>query len=205
MRIIKVVVMSVLMSVLLSQNCQCEVSRVAPISHTDSIGHVKKFSGENLENKKIAQKNKIKKELVEEVDKYIHKKTKKKKFHKDISEHLVEVALKNNFDIAFAMAQAEIETCFGTAGIGISRRSMYGVYITYKDYNASTDYYIDLVKRKYLGNKKTFQQLANNYVTLGGARYSKNPKYESIFKSAWTNIKSNTKISRLQAQYYEID
>lgn len=208
MKVISIIVMSVLMSVLLSQNCQCEIGRVAPISVTDSIGHVTKLSMKSdsvsLTNKKIAQKESIRQELVNEVDKYISKKAYRQKFHKDISEHLVEVALKNNFDIAFAMAQAEIETCFGTAGIGVSRRSMYGVYITYRSHNASTDYYIDLVKRKYLGKKRTFEQLANNYVTLSGARYSKNPKYEYHFKSAWANIKSNTKISRLQKRYESI-
>lgn len=210
MKVISIIVMSVLMSVLLSQNCQCEIGRVAPISITDSIGHVKKLSMKSdsvsLANKKIAQKESIRQELVNEVDKYISKKAYRQRFHKDISEHLVEVSLKNNFDIAFAMAQAEIETCYGTTGIGISRRSMYGVYITYKNLNASTDYYINMIQQKYLGNKRSINDLIKNYVTLKGSkRYSSNIKYESLLKKKWKDISTNTKISRLQKQYENID
>lgn len=147
-------------------------------------------------NKEIALRN-CKVILTEEVEEYIGSKT--KKFDRDISKHLVEECLNNDIDICFALAQAQIETNFGTIGIGKSRRSMYGVYVTFKSRKHSTTHYIRLLKTNYLGSKKTIHHLMKNYVTLkGGHRYSSNPKYESELKKAYQEIVRNTKISKLQ-------
>lgn len=147
-------------------------------------------------NKEIALNN-CKVMLTEEVEDYIESKT--KKFDKDISKHLVEECLNNDIDICFALAQAQIETNFGTTGIGKSRKSMYGVYKTFKSRKHSTEHYIALLKEKYLGTKKTIHHLMKNYATLkGGYRYSSNPKYESELKKAYSEIKRKTKISELQ-------
>lgn len=167
--------------------------------------HVTGTKVENVEKVDSAQAGSVNKEialnnckviLTEEVEKYIESKT--KKFDRDISKHLVEECLNNDIDICFALAQAQIETNFGTAGIGKSRKSMYGVYKTYKSRKHSTSAYIELLKTKYLGSKKTIHHLMKNFVTLGGSRYSSNPKYESELKKAYQEIKKITKISKLQ-------
>lgn len=154
-------------------------------------------------NKENAHKVDLKDSLVEEVDKYIRKRL--KNFDKDISEHIANECLANDIDICFALAQAQIETNFGTTGIGKSRKSMYGVYRTYKTKKHSTSDWIRLLKSNYLGSKKSIKKLMENYVTLNGKRYSQNPRYESILKSTYQTIKSTTNISRLQnecSHYY---
>lgn len=162
------------------------------------IEHVEKVDSAQavFMNKKIALEN-CKVVLTSEVEEYIRKNT-TRKFDKDISSHIVKECLDNDIDICFALAQAQNETCFGTTGIGKSRNSMYGVYKTYKHRNHSTTAYIDLLKRKYLGKKKTVHHLMNNFVNLNGHRYSSNKNYERELKRTYEYIKKKTKIFKLQ-------
>ena len=162
------------------------------------VEHVEKVDSAQavFMNKKIALEN-CKVVLTSEVEKYIRKNT-TRKFDKDISSHIVKECLDNDIDICFALAQAQNETCFGTIGIGKSRKSMYGVYKTYKHRNHSTTAYIDLLKTKYLGKKKTIHHLMNNFVNLNGHRYSSNKNYERELKRTYECIKKKTKIFKLQ-------
>ena len=169
-------------------------TRVPGIRTVEYVKKAKSAKADSV-NKVNAQKV-VKDSLVKEVDKYIRKRL--KNFDKDISEHIANECLANDIDICFALAQAQIETNFGTTGIGKSRKSMYGVYRSYKSKKHSTSDWIKLLKEKYLGSKKTVKKLMDNYITLNGQRYSQNPKYESILKSTYKTIKSTTNIYRLQ-------
>lgn len=151
-------------------------------------------------HKEIAQKN-CKVLLNKEVESYIESKVGKKIKTEDISKHIVKECLDNDIDICFVLAQAEIETAFGTTGIGRTRRSIYGVYITFKNHNASTTHYIQLLKKNYLGDRKTIKHLMNNFVTLSGKRYSQNKQYEGILKGKYQEIKKKTNIKKLQDEY----
>ena len=168
------------------------------VTGTVKVEHVKKDNSTQVElaNKKIAQKDFVK-ELTKEVESYIDKTT-RRKFDRDISSHIVKECLDNDIDICFALAQAQNETCFGTTGIGKSRKSMYGVYKNYKTRNHSTTAYIDLLKRKYLGKNKTIHHLMKNFVSLNGHRYSSNKSYEKELRSTYELIKKQTKIFKLQ-------
>ncbi len=185
------------LSILLSTPSGAEEHGLANHVTGTEVSYVEKVSSgkPELVNKEIAQDT-LNIKLVEEVEKYISKKA--KKFDKDISKHLVEECLNNDIDICFALAQTQIETNFGTTGIGRTRKSMFGVYVSYKTRNHSTTAWIDLLKRRYLGNKKSVYDLMNRYVTLSGKRYSQNPKYESTLRNAYNSIKKNTQIYKIQ-------
>lgn len=162
------------------------------------IEYVKKADSTQVDsvNKKIAQDT-IRQELYKEVESYIRKHA--PRFDKDITKHLVDECVINGIDICFCLSQAQIETNFGTAGIGNSRKSMYGVYKTYKNRNASTTDWIRIIKKNYLGNKKSIHHLMKNYVTLVGSyRYSSNKNYEHDLKKCYTSIKNSTNIYKLQ-------
>ena len=163
------------------------------------VEHVEKADSAQAEcvNKKIALRN-CTIVLTNEVEKYIESKVGKKIKTQDISKHIVKECLDNDIDICFALAQAQNETAFGTTGIGKSRRSMYGVYVTYKNHNHSTSEYIRLLKEKYLGKRKTIHHLMKNFVNLSGHRYSSNKNYEIELKRTYEDIKSKTKIFKLQ-------
>lgn len=163
------------------------------------VEHVEKVDSVQAEsmNKKIALEN-CKTILTKEVESYIESKIGKKVKTYDISKHIVKECLDNDIDICFALAQAQNETAFGTTGIGKSRRSMYGVYVTYRNHNHSTSEYIKLLKKSYLGKKKTVHHLMKNFVNLSGHRYSSNKNYEVELKRTYMDIKSKTKIFKLQ-------
>lgn len=174
------------------------------VTGTVKVEHVEKaYTAQAVYvNKEIALKYFIK-NLTKEVESYIDKNT-TRKFDRDISSHIVKECLDNDIDICFALAQAQNETCFGTTGIGNSRKSMYGVYKNYKTRNHSTTAYIDLLKRKYLGKNKTIHHLMKNFVNLNGHRYSSNKNYEKELRSTYELIKKQTKIFKLQNECNKI-
>lgn len=197
-RFLILVMMSLSMLVVSAPSCAEELKSATSMTGTKNE-YVKKASSTQVGvvNKKFAHEKCISL-LTDEVEKYIQSRIGRKIDIHDISSHIVKESLDNDIDICFVLAQAEIETLFGTKGIGKSRKSMYGVYITFKTHNKSTTYYIKLIKDKYLGTKKTVHHLMNNFVSLSGRRYSTNKKYESELKRKYQNIVKNTNIKKLQ-------
>lgn len=158
---------------------------------------------EDENNRLEKRKDSIKSELLDEVISYIKKQSPKS--NTNLPYYIVEHALDKDFDICFMLGQTQIETNFGTVGIGkkSSRKSLFGVYKTYKNYDACIKDYIRIVQNNYLGNKKTHHNLLKNYVTLRGARYAENPKYEQTLRKTYYNIKRHTNIDTLQKEYNE--
>lgn len=150
-------------------------------------------------------KIKIEKELKTEVKNYIIK------FYPncpdEIPEKIVEAGLFEDIDICFMMAQAQIETCYGKNGKGrvSSRHSLFGVeYKRYSCYRDAIYEYVRLLKKSYLVNGKTEQNLMRRYVNKSGNRYAANPRYEAELTAAYKTIISKTAISQLQQQYRQL-
>ena len=150
-------------------------------------------------------KDSLKKEMINEVTKYI--KTKTSKSHEFIPAYLVHAGLSNDIDICFIMAQTEIETCYGTMGAGreTARRSMFGVIKRkYPNYEEAINHYCEVLKKYYLVRGRTEQHLLTKYVTAKGGRYAENPKYEDSLRGAYNSIKRSTKIYSLQQEYNKL-
>ena len=148
------------------------------------------------------QENKLKNNIILEVSKYV--KSKAKNANQFIPKYIVNAALEHNIDICFMMAQTQIETNFGTTGIGreSSRRSMFGVMgHRYGSYEDAINSYCKLLKRSYLVRGRTEKHLMAKYVTGTGARYACNPKYEQELTKAYNIIKRSTNIYKLQQEY----
>lgn len=119
-----------------------------------------------------------------------------------IAELLVDNGLNHDLDICFMMTQTQLETGYGTAGIGrnSSRKSLFGVMKRkYSTYDDATNDYCNLLKKSYLGNKRTTNDLMQNYVTLSGYRYCVKRDYESKFRKQY-NVIRKTNIYDLQNQ-----
>lgn len=160
-----------------------------------------------LNNINDSLKNSIKAQLIDEVERHIMLKTRYSKlsYHKDLPSYLVEHGLNMNFNICFMMAQTQIETNYGTAGIGreTSKRSLFGfISKSYKNYNDAIINYITTIKKNYLGDKKTEIHLLKSYKTLGGARYASDINYELKLTKAYNYLTQNTNIQKLQDLYY---
>lgn len=151
----------------------------------------------------------IRTELVHATDKYISQKFPKSKL---TGKALVEACEKHDFDICFALAQAEIESGFGTAGkarhtnspwsVGAysnrSAQTMNKMGYGYTHPDHSIEPYIELVKTKYLGTKRTIHDLMRNYVSLAGYKYASDPNYERILRNTYRRICKKTEIKSLQ-------
>ena len=160
---------------------------------------------ENITNIKVSNndlKDSLKLEMIKEVTKHIKSKTSKS--HQFIPAYLVHAGLSNDIDICFIMAQAQIETCYGTMGAGreSSRRSMFGISNkNYKNYEDAINHYCEVLKIHYMVKGKTEHHLMVKYVTAKGGRYAVNPRYEKELKLAYNSIKRSTKIYSLQQEY----
>lgn len=164
------------------------------INDTNSVKIVKNDSSIS---DKMNMKDTLRRKLIKNVDYHIRKNF--RIYDKNLPMYLVDHSLKYNIDLCFMMAQTTIETGFGTAGAGkpSSRHSLFGVCKRYSNYNNAIEDYCKLLKRSYLGNKKTEHDLMKNYVTLGGARYASNRRYESELSNEYKRIRNRTQIYEL--------
>lgn len=148
-------------------------------------------------------------ELVQHTNNYISKRFPKSKL---TGKALVTACIKHDFDICFALAQAEIESGLGTAGKAAKTNSPWnvGAYDSrtahqmnklgygYSHPDHSIEPYIKLVKTKYLGPERTIHDLMNRYTTLSGYRYASDPNYERSLKSKYREICRKTFLNEIQ-------
>lgn len=124
---------------------------------------------------------------------------------------LIEQCEKYNVDIKFVLAQGEMESHFGTKGIGAKLNNVFNVgvfdgYTTEKvsknfkyDYpNDSIEPYLQLLTDRYLVNKLEID-LMTNYVDVNGNRYASDEHYEEKIKSKYDLITNSTKIDEYYA------
>lgn len=125
---------------------------------------------------------------------------------------IVEECERYNIDIIFTLVQGEIESHFGTKGLGAKINNVFNVGVfdnktiteidkKYKPEhpNASIKLYLDLLTESYLVGKDEFE-LMNKYVDKNGKRYASNPNYEEMFKYKYNIIENSTNIKQLQSE-----
>ena len=153
---------------------------------------------DTVENDNVETKNdSLRLQLIDAVDSHIRKSF--KIYDRNLPTYMVDHSLNYNIDLCFMMAQTTIETGFGTAGAGkpTSRHSLFGVCKRYKNYNSAVEDYCILLRKSYLGTKKSEHDLMRNYVTLGGVRYAANRRYEKELSAEYKKIRSKTNIYEL--------
>lgn len=125
---------------------------------------------------------------------------------------IVEKCLEYNIDIAFVLAQGQIESHYGTTGTARKTNSVFnvGAYdghsankqnkngFGFNNPNDSIEPYLILLTNEYLVNGKTEYDLMNNYINYLGMRYASNNNYERMLKSIYNKIKKTTNIYDLQ-------
>lgn len=157
----------------------------------------------------------LREELIKETAGYLQDRFPQSKITPD---SLVDVCIAHNFDICFALAQAEIESHMGTKGVakktnspwnvgaydGRSARTMKRKGLGYNHPNESIEPYVLLVKEKYLGETRTVEDLMMNYETLSGYRYASNPNYEKQLSKKYKKIIETTNIKSIQDNFNEV-
>ena len=126
---------------------------------------------------------------------------------------IVDECEKYNVEICFVLAQAEIESHFGTKGLGSKFNNVFNVDVhdkvkgknnMNKNYiytypNESIEPYLQLLTSNYLVNKLESDLLVK-YVNVNGARYASDPNYEEKLRAKYNSIVSSTQIEYLQGQ-----
>ncbi len=141
----------------------------------------------------------IRKQLISEVDNVVISNSKMS------PAVIVDLCIKHDFDITLLLAQAKVESCYGTKGRAIRTNSVFGVgaydngvnRCYYKNVNDSIEPYILLVKTDYLRDK-TVDELLRHYVNYDNKRYASNIRYEKIVTKVRNRIINDTNIYNLQ-------
>ena len=124
---------------------------------------------------------------------------------------IVDECEKYGVDICFVLAQAEIESHFGTKGLGSKFNNVFNVDVhdkvkgkkdmnkkyIYQYPNESIEPYLQLLTNKYLVNKLESDLLVK-YVDINGSRYASDIDYEAKLRSKYNSIVDNTNIVELQ-------
>lgn len=113
-------------------------------------------------------------------------------------EMLVNACEQNNFNLAFTMAVANLESCFGCTPRSKKENSVFSVgaydngknVCSYASQNESIVPFINLIKNDYLTGTKTINDLLTpgQFVNYMGLRYAKNTKYEGQVKNIMNRI-----------------
>ena len=151
---------------------------------------------------KMMKSDSIKNEILDEAHEYIMNRY--PGVDSTIPTHIVEYGLMHNIDILFMMSQTQLETCYGTKGIGrkSSKKSLFGVAARkYSEYDKAVEDYIAILKKHYLTKGRTENHLMKNFVTSGGSRYASNPNYEAELRKTYRDIDRQTNIADLQKEY----
>lgn len=181
------------------------ISKYTPQISVDSANFVKLDSTPTAQfqtKSKLEIKREIREELIAEVKRYLAKQS--PNAPKELPELLVDAALENDVDLCFIMAQTQLETNFGTAGIGkaTSKRSLFGVIKgNYKSYDDAVDAYMKLIINDYLVGK-TEEQLMHKFVNKNGYRYG-GSGYEGHIQRHYNQVVSRTPIKQIQQKYKE--
>lgn len=154
----------------------------------------------------------LKREIATEIDLYMDKIAPKNKVN---SVMLFDLCSEYKIDVRFAMAQAQIESHFGTAGTAAKTNSMFNVGAFdghsaakqrrngygYNTVNDSIEPYLKLLKSSYLVNGKTINHLMINYVNKYGMRYASSTQYEKMLRGVYNRINKTTKLDILLKEY----
>ena len=182
-----------------------------PLASSTFIGYTNNIKNNNEINI-IEYTDNVKTQLITEVDTYINTIAPSSKLDGEI---VVDKCCEYNIDIAFVLAQGQIESHFGTRGTASKTNSVFNVG-AYDGYSAakqrangfgfshpneSVEPYLILLTNNYLVNGKRISDLMYVYVNHLGMRYASDTRYEYMLRSVYNKINSKTNINSLYNEY----
>ena len=146
------------------------------------------------------QNNELHKKRVEEVSnlmKYVAELNGRSHLLDLDPENIVSMCEKYNFPLPLCLAQAHLESHFGTTPRAQRTNSVFSVgsydngknICTYPSKDASVESYIKLMQKDYLGDKTVDTLLTpGNFVNPNGDRYSSNKNYEKDIRATMNGL-----------------
>jgi flagellum-specific peptidoglycan hydrolase FlgJ len=171
---------------------------------------LKDYPFEVMKHEAVLSYNQYKSELVKEVKVYIDSVAPASNL---TGYAIVDYSEKYDLDIKFVLAQAQIESHFGTTGMALKTNSVFnvGAYdsasydningkFKYKHPDYSIEPYMQLLYKDYITGTKTELDLMAKYVNKNGKRYSSNANYENDLFNLYKSIDKTTRITELQGE-----
>lgn len=171
---------------------------------------LKDYPFEVMKHEAVLSYNQYKSELVKEVKVYIDSVAPTSNL---TGYAIVDYSEKYDLDIKFVLAQAQIESHFGTTGMALKTNSVFnvGAYdsasydnidgkFKYKHPDYSIEPYMQLLYKDYITGTKTELDLMAKYVNKNGQRYSSNANYENDLLNLYKSIDKTTRITELQGE-----
>lgn len=171
---------------------------------------LKDYPFEVMKHEAVLSYNQYKSELVKEVKVYIDSVAPASNL---TGYAIVDYSEKYDLDIKFVLAQAQIESHFGTTGMALKTNSVFnvGAYdsasydningkFKYKHPDYSIEPYMQLLYKDYITGTKTELDLMAKYVNKNGKRYSSNANYENDLFNLYKRIDKTTRITELQGE-----
>ena len=143
-------------------------------------------------------------QLVNEVKNYIYQYAPTSKLD---AEYLINICYKYELDIKFVLAQALLESHFGTKGVAAKTNSVWNVgtydngniLYKYKNPNESIEPYAILLTEQYLVNKELLALVQDKgFKHIDGRRYATYNRYEEKLRKIIIQIDMQTSISLYQ-------
>lgn len=177
-------------------------------NETDSTIYMRDVYIQRLESKFDATRE----QLAVEVDSYIKSVAPNSSL---TSLNLIDLCSKYDVDIRLALAQAHVESHFGTKGTAARTNSVFNVGAFdghsaskqikngygYKHPDYSVEPYLKLLTTRYLVQGKTEEDLIKNFVDKNGHRYAAGKTYEIALKERWCYIDKHTNIATVYNEY----
>ena len=139
----------------------------------------------------------IKKELINEVDMYMVKNSRRPKMS---AEHIVSVCEDKRFDICLLLSQAQQESSFGYKMAG---NSCFGVISNkYKNTDSAIDDYVRIMQKHYIIDRSPEELIKSNFHMEKNkkAKYAGDPAYGKRIGQIRNGIIKNTNIHKLYTQ-----
>ena len=128
---------------------------------------------------------------------------------------LFELCDEYNVDVRFVMAQAQVESHFGTKGMASKTNIVWNVKTYdgdtledikrrkahYKHPDESIEPYLKLLVNDYLVNGKTEEDMFIEFINFDNKRYASNHNYENMLLTVYNRINENTNLKQLLKEY----
>lgn len=150
----------------------------------------------------------IKSEIISEVSSYIETYAPNSEMS---PKAIVEKCLDKDYVISLLLAQAHIESHFGTKGRAKRTNSVFGIRayddgtnaLFYATPNDAIDHYIEVMNNYYLKDNPPLEVLKRG-LTRGNARYASDPSYEIKIITKINQINGEYHIDKLQEMYQDL-
>jgi beta-N-acetylglucosaminidase len=153
------------------------------------------------------QHDSLRLELISEVDSLIKINAPSSGLNAD---ELVDASINYNIDLIFMLAQAKLESNFGTSGMAAKSNSVWNIYaydsssysevLKYDNPNESIHTYAKILKLDYLSDSVKEVDLLNSFVNKDGLRYASNELYEDTLSRIYYRY-LNSRIGQSYANY----